>query len=146
MKILIIVQDLRVSGTSEGLVSRSFIGTLSHLHPNAVLDIHYFMYYELSIVYCHLLLKITHSLELKFLIHYVLRINYYVWVVMYELLIPIDYSLFSSASEVVAENNQSLILKNKSKVTYVIPWNADQFLLTIDFNYCCIDYVLCIRW
>ena len=46
MKILIIVQDLRVSGTSEGIVSRSFIGKLSHLYPNAVLDVHYFMYYK----------------------------------------------------------------------------------------------------
>jgi hypothetical protein len=46
MKILIIVQDLRVSGTSEGIVSRSFIGKLCHLYPNAVLDVHYFMYYN----------------------------------------------------------------------------------------------------
>lgn len=46
MKVLIILQDLRVSGTSEGIVSRSFIGKLSHLYPNAVLDVHYFMYYK----------------------------------------------------------------------------------------------------
>jgi hypothetical protein len=31
--------------TSEGIVSRSFIGKLSHL-SNAVLDVHYFMYYK----------------------------------------------------------------------------------------------------
>ncbi|KIC03397.1 hypothetical protein OA88_03200 [Flavobacterium sp. JRM] len=46
MKILIIVQDLRISGTSEGVVSRSFILKLRKLYPEAVIDIFYFMGYE----------------------------------------------------------------------------------------------------
>lgn len=45
MKILIILQDLRVSGTSEGIVSRSFISKLARLYPSAVVDLHYFMSY-----------------------------------------------------------------------------------------------------
>jgi len=46
MKILIIVQDLRISGTSEGIVSRSFITRLRKSYPEAVIDVHYFMSYE----------------------------------------------------------------------------------------------------
>lgn len=46
MKILIIAQDLRVSGTSEGIVSRSFILRLRKLYPQAVIDVFYFMGYE----------------------------------------------------------------------------------------------------
>lgn len=46
MKVLIILQDLRVSGTSEGIVSRSFIRELANTYPDAVLDVHYFMYYK----------------------------------------------------------------------------------------------------
>jgi hypothetical protein len=45
MKVLIILQDLRVSGTSEGIVSRSFIGKLAQLYPNAQIEVHYFMCY-----------------------------------------------------------------------------------------------------
>jgi hypothetical protein len=41
-KILIIVQDLRISGTSEGIVSRSFIGRLRQLYPYADIDVEYF--------------------------------------------------------------------------------------------------------
>ncbi|TDE04585.1 glycosyltransferase family protein [Flavobacterium hiemivividum] len=41
MKFLIIAQDLRVSGTSEGVVSRSFIGQLRKVFPNAVIDVVY---------------------------------------------------------------------------------------------------------
>jgi hypothetical protein len=45
MKFLVIVQDLRVSGTSEGIVSRSFISKLQRMYPYAVIDIHYFTTY-----------------------------------------------------------------------------------------------------
>lgn len=46
MKVLVIVQDLRVSGTSEGIVSRSFIGKLKGAYPDAIIDLHYFMSYS----------------------------------------------------------------------------------------------------
>lgn len=41
LKFLVIVQDLRVSGTSEGIVSRSFIGKLRKVYPDSVIDVEY---------------------------------------------------------------------------------------------------------
>lgn len=41
MKFLVIVQDLRVSGTSEGIVSRSFLSKLRRVYPNSVIDVVY---------------------------------------------------------------------------------------------------------
>lgn len=41
MKFLIIVQDLRISGTSEGIVSRSFIAKLRKVYPEAIIDVLY---------------------------------------------------------------------------------------------------------
>lgn len=41
MKFLIVVQDLRVYGTSEGIVSRSFIARLRESHPHALIDVIY---------------------------------------------------------------------------------------------------------
>lgn len=41
MKFLVIVQDLRISGTSEGIVSRSFIGKLRECFQDATIDVHY---------------------------------------------------------------------------------------------------------
>lgn len=41
MKFLIIVQDLRISGTSEGIVSRSFIAKLRIAYPSAIIDVLY---------------------------------------------------------------------------------------------------------
>lgn len=40
-KFLLIAQDLRVSGTSEGVVSRSFIGQLRKVFPEALIDVVY---------------------------------------------------------------------------------------------------------
>lgn len=42
MKFLVIVQDLRISGTSEGIVSRSFIAKLRQVYPKSVIDVLYF--------------------------------------------------------------------------------------------------------
>lgn len=42
MKFLVIVQDLRVSGTSEGIVSRSFLSKLRKVYPNSIIDVVYF--------------------------------------------------------------------------------------------------------
>ncbi|WP_054852823.1 hypothetical protein [Olleya sp. ITB9] len=41
MKFLIIAQDLRYSGTSEGIVSRSFIANLRAIYPKAIIDVFY---------------------------------------------------------------------------------------------------------
>ena len=38
MRFLVIVQDLRVSGTSEGIVSRSFIAKLRKTYSKSVID------------------------------------------------------------------------------------------------------------
>ena len=41
MKFLIIAQDLRVSGTSEGIVSRSFLAKLRKIYPESIIDVVY---------------------------------------------------------------------------------------------------------
>lgn len=41
MKFLAIIQDLRVSGTSEGIVSRSFLAKLRKAYPKSVIDVVY---------------------------------------------------------------------------------------------------------
>lgn len=45
MKFLIIAQDLRVSGTSEGIVSRSFLAKLRTAFPQSVIDLVYLKQY-----------------------------------------------------------------------------------------------------
>ncbi|WP_026968934.1 glycosyltransferase family 1 protein [Algoriphagus terrigena] len=41
MKFLIIEQDLRVSGTSQGIISRSFLAKLRKAYPESLIDVHY---------------------------------------------------------------------------------------------------------
>lgn len=41
MKFLVIAQDLRISGTSEGVVSRSFIAKLRGAYPNSIINVVY---------------------------------------------------------------------------------------------------------
>ena len=41
MKFLIIEQDLRISGTSAGIISRSFLGKLRKAYPDSLIDVHY---------------------------------------------------------------------------------------------------------
>jgi hypothetical protein len=41
MKFLIVAQDLRVSGTSEGIVSRSFLAKLRAAYPQSIIDVVY---------------------------------------------------------------------------------------------------------
>lgn len=45
MKFLILVQDLRVSGTSEGIVSRSFLAKLRTAFPQSLIDVVYLKQY-----------------------------------------------------------------------------------------------------
>ncbi|MFI0430085.1 hypothetical protein [Mariniflexile sp. HMF6888] len=46
IKFLVIVQDLRVSGTSEGIVSRSFLAKLRKAYPDSVIDVLYLINYK----------------------------------------------------------------------------------------------------
>lgn len=46
MKFLVIAQDLRVSGTSEGIVSRSFLAKLKITYPDAIIDVVYLKQYH----------------------------------------------------------------------------------------------------
>jgi len=39
MRVLVVAQDLRMSGTSEGIVSRSFIGKLRNVYPKAYIEV-----------------------------------------------------------------------------------------------------------
>nr|WP_315149661.1 hypothetical protein [uncultured Flavobacterium sp.] len=45
MRFLIIAQDLRVSGTSEGIVSRSFLAKLRIAYPSSIIDVVYLKQY-----------------------------------------------------------------------------------------------------
>ena len=41
MKFLVIEQDLRVSGTSQGIISRSFLAKLRIAYPESIIDVVY---------------------------------------------------------------------------------------------------------
>jgi hypothetical protein len=41
MKFLVIEQDLRISGTSQGIISRSFLAKLRTAYPDSIIDVHY---------------------------------------------------------------------------------------------------------
>lgn len=45
MKFLVVTQDLRVSGTSEGVVSRSFLAKLRTAYPDSIIDVVYLKQY-----------------------------------------------------------------------------------------------------
>jgi hypothetical protein len=45
MKFLVVTQDLRVSGTSEGVVSRSFLAKLRIAYPDSIIDVFYLKQY-----------------------------------------------------------------------------------------------------
>ncbi len=45
MRFLVIIQDLRVSGTSEGIVSRSFLAKLRNTYPDSIIDVVYLKRY-----------------------------------------------------------------------------------------------------
>ena len=44
IKFLVVEQDLRVSGTSQGIISRSFLGKLRTAYPDAVIDVNYIIH------------------------------------------------------------------------------------------------------
>jgi hypothetical protein len=78
MKFLIIEQDLRVSGTSQGVISRSFLAKLRMAYPNSIIDVVY-LKHQSSDDQLHLLPVDhieTHVLNLKipFLVKFINRI------------------------------------------------------------------------
>jgi hypothetical protein len=46
IKFLVVEQDLRISGTSQGVISRSFLGKLRTSYPDAVIDVVYIRTYD----------------------------------------------------------------------------------------------------
>lgn len=77
MKILVLEQDLRVSGTSQGIISRSFLAKLRTAYPEAIIDVVYLKHHP-SEDQLHLLPVDhieTHVLDLKipFLIKFINR-------------------------------------------------------------------------
>ncbi len=46
MKFLVIAQDLRISGTSEGIVSRSFLSKLRKIYPSSIIDVVYIKHFQ----------------------------------------------------------------------------------------------------
>ena len=48
MRFLIITQDLRVSGTSQGIIERSFLSKLRNAYPSAIIDVLYLCYHNLD--------------------------------------------------------------------------------------------------
>ena len=50
MKFLVIEQDLRVSGTSQGIISRSFLAKLRLAYPQSIIDVVYLKQYGHSVL------------------------------------------------------------------------------------------------
>ncbi len=46
IKFLVVEQDLRISGTSQGVISRSFLGKLRTAYPTSIIDVVYIKTYE----------------------------------------------------------------------------------------------------
>ena len=46
MKFLVLEQDLRISGTSQGIISRSFLSKLRMAYPESSIDVVYLKQYE----------------------------------------------------------------------------------------------------
>lgn len=44
MRFLVVEQDLRVSGTSQGVISRSFLSKLRKAYPDSIIDVHYIIH------------------------------------------------------------------------------------------------------
>jgi len=80
MRFLVIVQDLRVSGTSEGVVSRSFLAKLRMTYPNSIIDVLYLKTHvgneeELDLLPVDSIETFTISLKSPFFIKWVNRIT-----------------------------------------------------------------------
>lgn len=67
MKFLVIAQDLRVAGTSEGIVSRSFLAKLRKAYPHSIIDVFYLKHHtnddKLDLLPVDSI--VTHFLDLK---------------------------------------------------------------------------------
>ena len=87
MRFLVIAQDLRISGTSEGIVSRSFLSKLRVTYPNVLIDVVYLKNHEsndqLNLLPVDSIR--THVLNLK-IPFFIKLINWFYWRIF-------DYSL-----------------------------------------------------
>lgn len=79
MKFLVIAQDLRVSGTSEGVVSRSFLAKLRMAHPSAIIDVLYLKIHtgedELNLLPIDSIVSHKISLKAPFIIKWLNRLS-----------------------------------------------------------------------
>lgn len=80
MKFFVIVQDLRITGTSEGIVSRSFLSKLRKAYPEAIIDVLYLKNHE-SDDQVHLLpvnhiQSIVLNLKIPFITKWINKLNW----------------------------------------------------------------------
>jgi len=79
LRFLVIAQDLRVSGTSEGVVSRSFLAKLRMAHPSAIIDVLYLKIHtgedELNLLPVDSIVSHKISLKAPFFIKWLNRVS-----------------------------------------------------------------------
>src|SRR5690606_31455433 len=87
IKFLVIVQDLRVSGTSEGIVSRSFLGKLRLVYPKAFIEVLYLPHFDtedaLDLLPVNILTRHVISNKIPFYVKWVNRVATRVFNVLY---------------------------------------------------------------
>lgn len=87
IKFLVIVQDLRVSGTSEGIVSRSFLGKLRLVYPKAFIEVLYLPHFDtddaLDLLPVNTLTRHVISTKIPFYVKWINRITTRVFDVLY---------------------------------------------------------------
>ncbi|CAM4306651.1 hypothetical protein [Flavobacterium terrigena] len=87
MRLLIITQDLRVSGTSQGIIERSFLSKLRKIHPEAIIDVLYLCTHNhddnLDILPVNSIVKKVINREIPFHVKWINRISTRLFNVMY---------------------------------------------------------------
>lgn len=87
MKFLIITQDLRVSGTSQGIIERSFLGKMRRAYPESIIDVLYLSGHStndnLEILPVDSLKRKIISSRIPFHIKWISRITYRFFNVLY---------------------------------------------------------------
>ncbi len=108
MKFLVIAQDLRISGTSEGIVSRSFIAKLRIAYPKSVIDVLYLKHHPSE---DRLDLLPVNSIEIHLL---KLKIPFHIYWFN-----KLYWRLFhTSLSQEYVHNQYAYFIKNKNTDTY----------------------------
>jgi glycosyltransferase involved in cell wall biosynthesis len=87
MRFLIITQDLRVSGTSQGIIERSFLTKLRKIYPEAIIDVLYLCTHNhddnLDILPVNSIVKKIINREIPFHVKWINRISTRIFNVMY---------------------------------------------------------------